>query len=1242
MQTKLSRICDAIIEAGWLAALIVSPLFFNTFSNRVFEPDKIHLVRSIALVMAVAWVVQLLDVGLGSRSSAEDGDQPAPGLWTRIRGTPLVRPALILVAAYLLSTALSVVPRISLVGSYVRMQGAFSFLSYVVIFAMILTHLRSRSQVNRLIYAVILTSLPISIYGIIQHFNLDALPWGGDVTERVAANMGNAIFVAAYLLMAVFLTLERLVDSVAALLSAEHGSTADALRAGVYLFVLAVQLIAIVFTQSRGPWLGLAAGLYVFGLLGMLLLGRWAANQPRAPRWISAGVRPAWCTLIGLTILLIAFVGVLNVQDGPLSPLCEKQYIDRVCTLTSLTEGTNAVRVLIWEGVVDMMLKPHAPIQYPDGSPDTLNVIRPLIGYGPESMWVAYNRFYPPDLAHYEARNASPDRSHNETFDTLVQTGLIGFGVQLLLFGSVFYYALRWLGLMRGAGRRNLFVALLAGGAMLGVIIPWLADGSLRLAGLGLPVGLIAGLIIYVTVDLLLTPQGQAREGPDLVASGGRRQLLILAIFAAIVAHFVEVHFGIAIAATRTHFWVLSAVLVVAGMGWLDQPAANEVGATLGTSAARQADRAQPAGGNKRRSKRARAERRAARQPETTQRQLATASQAAAESPICQFLPYALIGAVVTLVLTWNYLLNQTGAQGIFAILWNAFTARIDNTTYQIMRSPTLLMLLIFTWLVGALLALTESAGLRPDRLRPDGLRPDRLRPDGLRPDRLRPDRLRPDGLRPDRLRPDRLRPAERRFPGAANTGIYVGMTVGTFLVYGLIQAGRLQLSGLSGMDIIHRVASHIVAFDLALLISMLGLALVLWLADLRPRPAHAFHAIPAVPLVGGVLAAVVALLIIVDVNIRTVQADTYYKQGLAYEGANSWDGAVALYLRSAQLEPQEDYYYLFLGRALLQLASTAPAGMTPTLSVELENVKTSDLLPLIELGTRTRDQEDLMRTAHAALVTAQRLNPLNTDHAANLARLSRAWAFTKALGPADVPSNAVLHQIVQTRPQDVDMDRLAKALAYYGEATSLSPQNAQLWNELATVQFIRGDTETALATLDHSLTLDDRYPQTYLQRADLLAATGDRAGALVAYRQAAVLQPLDVGVQSAVGVFSAQTGDTEGALSAFQRVVEVESQGLATAESQSSQLETLVNRAGGYTMLLPAAANRRDALQRSIAELSGQLHLNYRNMAIVLRDAGRFAEALHAAQAALPLASETDRPTIEALIADLQKRLTP
>ena len=40
-----------------------------------------------------------------------------------------------------------------------------------------------------------------------------------------------------------------------------------ALAGGAYLFILMVQLLAIFWTQSRGPWLGLFLGVYIFVLL---------------------------------------------------------------------------------------------------------------------------------------------------------------------------------------------------------------------------------------------------------------------------------------------------------------------------------------------------------------------------------------------------------------------------------------------------------------------------------------------------------------------------------------------------------------------------------------------------------------------------------------------------------------------------------------------------------------------------------------------------------------------------------------------------------------------------------------------------------------------------------------------------------------------------------------------------------------------------------------------------------------
>ncbi len=239
------------------------PLFFNVFSQRVFEPDKISILRSLALIAIIAWVVKQVE---GLRLGHEDSTEPEPGKKTGWWRRPLVLVVLTLAGVYLLGTFLSVTPRQSFWGSYQRLQGTFTMLSYMAFFFVAVDSLRTEAQWRRLQYAVILTSLPIALYGILQKLQLDPLPWGGDTYERVTANMGNAIFLAAYLIMVIPLTIERLMAFTRRMLS-QSGSTTDALSAGALLFVLVVQLLAILFTQSRGPWLGLAAGLYIFMVL---------------------------------------------------------------------------------------------------------------------------------------------------------------------------------------------------------------------------------------------------------------------------------------------------------------------------------------------------------------------------------------------------------------------------------------------------------------------------------------------------------------------------------------------------------------------------------------------------------------------------------------------------------------------------------------------------------------------------------------------------------------------------------------------------------------------------------------------------------------------------------------------------------------------------------------------------------------------------------------------------------------
>ncbi|MBC7239554.1 MAG: hypothetical protein H5T71_05600, partial [Chloroflexi bacterium] len=173
------------------------------FSSRVFEPDKLALLRTIASVLAVAWVIKSIET---FRGLSKPNGREALIAWLK---RPLTVPILLTILAYLVSTAASIVPRISLWGSYQRLQGTYTTLSYLVICGLLLEGLRTRAQLERIVTTIILTSLPIALYGLVQHHALDLLPWGGDVTSRVASNLGNAIFVSAYLIMVIPLTVVR-------------------------------------------------------------------------------------------------------------------------------------------------------------------------------------------------------------------------------------------------------------------------------------------------------------------------------------------------------------------------------------------------------------------------------------------------------------------------------------------------------------------------------------------------------------------------------------------------------------------------------------------------------------------------------------------------------------------------------------------------------------------------------------------------------------------------------------------------------------------------------------------------------------------------------------------------------------------------------------------------------------------------------------------------------------------------
>jgi len=394
--------------------------------------------------------------------------------------------------------------------------------------------LRTRRQLERLITVILLTSLPISLYGIMQHYELDPLPWIRGGADRVESTLGNPILIGACLIMVIPVTGGRLLHCLRRIQT--EGRRPFLVLVGCYLLLLVLQLTCLLFTQSRGPVMGLLAGLFFF----FLLLA------------IFSGHKGSVLTVIGLAIVLVLFLVILNLPNGPLAPIRGMPYIGRLGRMLETVSGSRGDRVLIWQGATELT---------------AADPVRTVIGRGPDSTYVVFNPYLSAELADRFGPARTADRCHNETLDALGMTGLVGFVAYLLLFGSTFYHGLKGLGLIRNRRQAAAFIPLSATGGSWGTLIPWLVEGTLKFGAVGLPLGLISAMGLYLVGHGFFSFDAGDR------AADGWRQILIIALLSALAAHFTEIQFGIAIAATCTYFWLYAALLVIVGYPLLTKPA---------------------------------------------------------------------------------------------------------------------------------------------------------------------------------------------------------------------------------------------------------------------------------------------------------------------------------------------------------------------------------------------------------------------------------------------------------------------------------------------------------------------------------------------------------------------------------------------------------------------------------------------------------------------------------------------
>jgi putative inorganic carbon (HCO3(-)) transporter len=244
-----------------------------------------------------------------------------------------------------------------------------------LLMARILRHGRARTL---LVLAYVMTSLPVSVFGLRQYFfGAEALATWVDAqstladTTRVYSFLGNPNLLAGYLIPAVMFS------------AVAFFAWPRWVPKGLALLATLINTLCLVLTLSRGGWIGFMVAGFV---LMTLLVQYWSIwFTPFWKRW-------------ALPVLLggaAAFVVVAVISVDALRARVMSIFVGR-------EDSSNNFRMNVWTAVIDMIRD------------------RPILGIGPGND--AFNKVYPL----YQRPNYNALSAYSVFLEVTVEAGLIG------------------------------------------------------------------------------------------------------------------------------------------------------------------------------------------------------------------------------------------------------------------------------------------------------------------------------------------------------------------------------------------------------------------------------------------------------------------------------------------------------------------------------------------------------------------------------------------------------------------------------------------------------------------------------------------------------------------------------------------------------------------------------------------------------------------------------------------------
>ena len=269
--------------------------------------------------------------------------------------------------------------------NFERMEGLSSLIYLTLYLFLLQVFLRDRKDWLFYIRLILIASFFVSIYGLAQKLNIFPVFEAG--IGRVTATIGNAAFLAGYLLVTAGLSIYYYFNEV------------NKNYKYAVLGIATLNVLVLFLTSTRGAILGLGLGILAFLFLNIIFL-------PGKVRKISLAI------LLPIIIIAGSFYFLRdNLADSKV------EFVRRIATI-SLSDITVKNRLTVWR----MALSDFKS--------------SPVLGVGMENFNIIYNKYYRPDILENWF-----DRTHNVYLDQLTSGGILGF----LAYLAILFYLFFWL-----------------------------------------------------------------------------------------------------------------------------------------------------------------------------------------------------------------------------------------------------------------------------------------------------------------------------------------------------------------------------------------------------------------------------------------------------------------------------------------------------------------------------------------------------------------------------------------------------------------------------------------------------------------------------------------------------------------------------------------------------------------------------------------------------------------------------